>query len=278
MRYIFARGMLSGTILCACLAAGEVTNEDLLQDERVASDWLNYHGGYSGHRHSLLDQIDRSNVRSLRLDWAFQEKISEKFEVTPLVHDGIMYITVPPGDVYALDAETGARLWRYSRRLPSKLIACCGLVNRGLAVLGDQLFMATLDAYTIALDRKTGRLLWETEMIDYSLGYSGTHAPLVVKDKVMVGTAGGEYGIRGFIDAFRRRDWRASLALLHGAGPGRVRSRDMGPTIPGRRAGRRSGSPRATTPNSVSSTGEWAIPDRTGTATCAWATTSSRTR
>ena len=212
MRGRFAQWTICAALACACLTAGEVTVQDLLEDEDVAADWLNYHGGYSGHRHSLLDQIDRSNVGSLRLAWAFQERISEKFEVTPLVHDGIMYITVPPGDVYALDAETGARLWRYSRRMPPKLIACCGLVNRGLAILGDRLFMATLDAYAIALDRKTGRLLWETKLIDFSLGYSGTHAPLVVKDLVMVGTAGGEYGIRGFIDAFDvetgERRWR----------------------------------------------------------------------
>ncbi len=203
---------LAGALLAAGPLLADVTTDDLLRDEAVAADWLNYHGGYSGHRHSLLDQIDRSNVGSLRVEWIFQERIAEKFEVTPLVHDGIMYITVPPGDVYALDAETGARLWRYSRQLPGKLIACCGLVNRGLAILGDRLFMATLDAYAIALDRKTGRLLWESELIDYSLGYSGTLAPLVVKDMVMVGTAGGEYGIRGFIDAFDvesgERRWR----------------------------------------------------------------------
>ena len=204
--------LLSAALAWTCVAVGEVTNEDLLEDPNVGADWLNYHGGYRGHRHSLLDQVRRSNVDTLRVEWVFQERISEKFEVTPLVHEGIMYITVPPGDVYALDAETGARLWRYSRRMPPRLIACCGLVNRGLAVLGDRLFMATLDAHTIALDRKTGRLLWETELIDYSLGYSGTLAPLVVKDMVMVGTAGGEYGIRGFIDAFDvetgKRRWR----------------------------------------------------------------------
>lgn len=193
-------------------APGEITTEDLIRDPEVGSDWLNYHGGYSGHRHSPLDEVTASNVGSLRMEWVFQERIAEKFEVTPLVHDGIMYITVPPGDVYALDADTGARLWRYSRQLPAKLIACCGLVNRGLAVLGDRLFMATLDAYAIALDRKTGRLLWESKMIDYRLGYSGTLAPLVANDLVMVGTAGGEYGIRGFIDAFDvatgERRWR----------------------------------------------------------------------
>ncbi len=199
-------------LLVAPYGAAQVSLEDLKMDPEVGEDWLNYHGGYAGHRHSLLDEIDTSNVGGIRMEWVFQSRIQEKFEVTPLVHEGIMYITVPPGDVYALDAETGERLWRYSRQLPPKLIACCGLVNRGLAILGDRLFMATLDAHTIALDRKTGRLLWETELIDYSLGYSGTHAPLVVKDLVMVGTAGGEYGIRGFIDAFDvetgERRWR----------------------------------------------------------------------
>ena len=115
------------------------------------------HGGYSGHMHSLLGQIDRSDVGSLRVEWIFQERISEQFEATHLVHHGILCITVPPGDVYALDAETGARLWRCSRRLPGKLIACCGLVNRGFAILGNRLFMATMDADAIALDRKAGR-------------------------------------------------------------------------------------------------------------------------
>ena len=199
-------------LLGVAVAPAQVAYDDIVNAHEKPENWVNYHGGFSGQRHSRLDEITPANVKSLRLKWAFQEKIDEKFETTPLVVDGIMYITVPPGDVYALDAETGARLWRYSRQLPPKLIACCGLVNRGLAILGDRLFMATLDAFTIALDRKTGRLLWESKLTDYRNGYSGTHAPLVVKDKVMVGTAGGEYGIRGFIDAFDietgERSWR----------------------------------------------------------------------
>ena len=205
-------GAVLGVVLACAAAPAQVSYGDLVKAQEQPRNWLNYHGGYSGQRHSGLTEITPENVKNLRLKWAFQERMSEKFETTPLALDGVLYITVPPGDVYALDAETGARLWRYSRNLPPKLIACCGLVNRGLGMLGDRLFMATLDAYTIALDRKTGRLLWESKMIDYSQGYSGTLAPLVVKDKVMTGTAGGEYGIRGFIDAYDvetgERSWR----------------------------------------------------------------------
>ena len=127
---------------------------------------------------------------------------------------------VPPNDAYALDAETGVVLWEHKRGLPPKIIVCCGQVNRGFAVAGDRLFMATLDAKVIALDRKTGRALWESEMIDYRLGYAATHAPLVVKDKVLVGVAGGEYGIRGFIDAYSVEDGKRLWRFYTVPGPG----------------------------------------------------------
>jgi alcohol dehydrogenase (cytochrome c) len=179
-----------------------------------------YSGGYHGHRHSLLDQIRPDNVARLGLKWAFQVRIREKFQSTPLVVDGIVYVTVPPNDAYALDAETGARLWEYKRALPPKINVCCGQVNRGFAVLGDRLFMATLDAHLIALDRQTGRLLWDSPVIDYRLGYSATHAPLVVKDKVLVGVAGGEYGIRGLLDAYRVEDGARAWRFYTVPGPG----------------------------------------------------------
>lgn len=196
----------------ALAAAAQVTLDDIRNDLETPGDWLSYNGGYEGWRHSKLDEINSGNVEDLRLKWVFQRPISNKFETTPLVYDGVMYLTVPPNEVFALDAETGRGIWHYRRDLPPKIIACCGEVTRGLAVLGDKLFMATLDAKVIALDRVTGRVLWESEMIDYALGYSGTHAPLVVQDKVIVGVAGAEYGIRGFIDAYDvetgERVWR----------------------------------------------------------------------
>lgn len=204
-------------LLALLIAAGatlgaQVTVEDIRSDPERGDDWLSYHGGYEGWRHAALDELTPETVGDLRVKWVFQARMDQKFETTPLIHDGVMYFTVPQNDVYAVDAETGRGLWHYSRELPPKLIACCGEINRGLAMHGDKLFMATLDAKVIALDRSTGRVLWETEMIDYSQGYSGTHAPLVVKDKVIVGVAGAEYGIRGFIDAYDietgERAWR----------------------------------------------------------------------
>ena len=207
MRRIFAIVLLAATA-----AFPQVSSEDLLRDQETPADWLNYHGGNAGWRHSGLSEITPANAADLRMKWVFQRRIPTHFETTPLVHDGVMYLTVPPNEAFAVDAETGRGLWHYVRELPPKIIACCGEVNRGLAMHGDKLFMATLDAHVIALDRKTGRELWDTEMIDYTQGYSGTHAPLVVKDMVIVGTAGAEYGIRGFVDAFDietgERKWR----------------------------------------------------------------------
>lgn len=175
-------------------------------------NWTMYSGDYRSLRHSGLKEITPADVDKLSLQWVYQAKIVEKFETTPLVVDGVMYLTSPPSDVVALDAATGVRLWEYKRRMPPKAQTCCGQVNRGVAIQGERLFAITIDAHMIALDRKTGRLLWDTEMIDYKPGYSGTHAPLVVKDKVIAGVAGGEYGIRGFIDAYDvatgARKWR----------------------------------------------------------------------
>lgn len=207
-------------LLFARVLSAQVTHEDLLRADETPGNWLTYSGNFQGHRHSGLDEITTSNVDQLRLKWAFQRRFREKFETTPLVVDGIMYLTVPPNEAYALDAETGVVLWEYKRSLPPKIIVCCGQVNRGLAIQGDRLFMATLDAMVIALDRKTGRLLWESDMIDYKLGYAATHAPLVVKDKVIVGVAGGEYGIRGFIDAYNVEDGEREWRFYTVPGPG----------------------------------------------------------
>ena len=202
------------------MASAQVMHLDLLQGGNTREQWLSYSGNYQGHRHSGLTEITSANVGHLGLKWVFQKPFKERFETTPLVVGTIMYLTVPSNEVYALDAATGVEIWHYERKLPPKINACCGLVNRGLAVLGDRLFMATLDAHVIALDRKTGRLLWDSEMIDYRLGYSGTLAPLVVKDKVLVGVAGGEYGIRGFIDAYSVEDGKRQWRFHTVPGPG----------------------------------------------------------
>ncbi len=181
-----------------------VTFERLLKADQEPGNWLMYSNTYNSWRFSRLTQINTENVKNLRVKWLFQGRHSEKFETTPLVVDGIMYLTRPENDVYALDAETGRALWVYHHQNPERTFNCCGKVNRGLAILGNRLFMITLDMHFIALDAKTGRELWKTKVHDYasSGGYAGTGAPLVVKDKVIIGMAGGEHSISGFLDAY----------------------------------------------------------------------------
>jgi len=190
----------------------QVTYERLLGSAREPQNWLTYSGGYSGWRYSTLHQITVANASRLVMQWTFQVADLGQFETTPIVVDGVMYGTGQNNRAFALDARTGRAIWRYQRRLPEKLQPCCGKVNRGFAILGDRLFMATLDAHVIALDTKTGNLLWDVTAADYHKSYTLTVAPLALKNEVIVGASGGEYGIRGFIDAYDaasgRRLWR----------------------------------------------------------------------
>jgi alcohol dehydrogenase (cytochrome c) len=191
----------------ACNLQGQglpVTNDRLLHADKEPGNWLMYGNTYNSWRFSRLDQINIQNVKNLHLKWLFQGRHAEKFETTPLVVDGVMYLTRPENDIFALDAETGRVLWVYSYRNPERTYNCCGKVNRGLALSGNTLFMNTLDMHVVAVDARSGRELWKTEMYDYeaSGGYAATGAPLVVKDKVIVGMAGGEHPISGFLDAY----------------------------------------------------------------------------
>ncbi|HET7109017.1 MAG TPA: PQQ-dependent dehydrogenase, methanol/ethanol family [Candidatus Acidoferrum sp.] len=190
----------------------QVTNDQLLRSSETPSNWLQYSATYDGHRFSSLSQINRDNVSQLAAQWVFQTSTPGFFENSPLVVDGIMYVTGPENIAFALDARTGRRLWSYKRALPEKIRACCGHTNRGFAILGSRLFLATLDAHVVALDAATGNVLWDVQAADYSQGYAFTVAPLIVKDKVIVGVSGGEFGIRGFIDAYDaatgKRAWR----------------------------------------------------------------------
>ena len=148
------------------------------------------------------------------------------FECTPLVIDGIMYITTPWNHAYAIDCKTGSQLWHYQKSLPENLALCCDAVNRGFAAWGDRLYMTTLDAHLVCLDRNTGEEVWDTaitvdgedgkEVKDiYKMAYSATVAPLVIKGKVIIGISGAEYGIRGFIDAYDAKTGKRRLAVLH---------------------------------------------------------------
>jgi len=190
--------------IAACsvsLAHAQVTSDRLLNAAAEPQNWLTYSGSYMSQRYTPLRDIRASNVESLELKWVFQAQSLESFETTPLVVDGIMYLTEAPNTVVALDAATGRVFWRYQYNPDADARPCCGRVNRGLAILGEALFMATIDAKLIAIDAVTGRPLWIKTVADAGAGYAMTLAPLVVKNKVIVGVAGGEYGIRGFIAA-----------------------------------------------------------------------------
>ncbi len=182
--------------------SAQISYERLLHPEREPQNWLTYSGSYASQRYSTLDQIKPDNAKNLELKWVFQARSLEKFETTPLVVDGAMYLTQPPNDVVALDAKTGRVSWIYEHKPSSDARVCCGKVNRGLGILGNTLFMGTIDGRLIAIDARSGKLVWNTEVGDRKLGYAITHAPLIVKNHVIVGVAGGEFGIRGFVAAF----------------------------------------------------------------------------
>jgi alcohol dehydrogenase (cytochrome c) len=188
--------------IAAGLLPAQVSFERILGAAKEPQNWLTYSGSFMSQRYSTLAQITPANVKNLDLQWMFQAHSLEKFEATPLVVDGIMYTVQAPNDVVALDAVTGRVYWMYSYTPNKDARPCCGRVNRGVAILGDTLFMGTIDGRLIALDAKNGKPLWNIEVGDPKAGYAITHAPLVIKDKVIVGVAGGEYGIRGYIAAF----------------------------------------------------------------------------
>jgi alcohol dehydrogenase (cytochrome c) len=200
-----------------------VTAQELLDGLSAdGSRWLMFGGSYTNQRHSPLTQITPENVNRLAPQWVFQTDTAGRFETTPLLRDNVLYVTGPLNVAWAVDARTGREIWRYKRELPptGNLTACCGLVNRGFGVLGDRLFMTTLDAHLIALNMKTGGVVWDTTLEDFSKGYASTIAPLVVKDKVIVGVAGGEYGIRGFIDAYDTKTGARAWRFYTIPGPG----------------------------------------------------------
>ena len=187
-------------------AESGVTYEDILNGLSEPSKWLTYSGDYTGQRHSPLTMITPGNVQDLVPIWTFQTGTMTRgrgFETTPLVLDGVLYVTGSNNFAWALDARTGRPFWQYRRNLPDDLTyGSSAPVNRGFGILGDRLFMVTLDAHLLALDRKTGSVLWDIELADYRIGYAATLAPLVINDKVIVGISGGEYPTRGFIDAY----------------------------------------------------------------------------
>lgn len=185
-----------------------VTFDRLLHASAEPQNWLTYSGSLSGQRHSLLKQITPENAKNLELQWVNQVQSrgnNDKWEATPLVVDGILYTVRPPNEIVALDAATGRIFWIYTHTPAETSRVCCGRVNRGLAILGDLLYMGTIDGRLLAVNAKTGVLVWDVPVGRPEAGYSVTVAPLIVKDRVIAGPAGGEYGIRGFLAAYNAK-------------------------------------------------------------------------
>ncbi len=201
---------LSQTILAD--VPGGLSFDRLRNAQAEPQNWLTYWGGYQGLHYSPLNQITIGNLGQLQARWAKQMSGSSVLESTPLVVDGTMYTSGPPGQVFALDARTGLEIWRYERHQKVTNPYQTNPFNRGVAVLGNRVFLGTLDAALVALDARTGRVLWETQVADTMKGYSITEAPLAINGKLIVGVAGGEFGIRGFVDAYDavtgKRLWR----------------------------------------------------------------------
>jgi alcohol dehydrogenase (cytochrome c) len=211
---------LSGVVGSAPPVARDVTYERIVHAREEPQNWLTYYGTYDGQRYSPLDQIDTETVQRLVPAWVFQFGSSGmhagpstySFEAAPIVVDGVMYVSGWDGWVWALDARTGRELWRHKHAIPYDTSLCCGNVNRGVAVAKGKVFVVTLNAHVLALDAETGRTVWDSPYGDVRAGESATLAPLVVKDLVIVGSSGGEFGVRGHLDAFEldtgRHVWR----------------------------------------------------------------------
>src|SRR6201991_4286888 len=179
-----------------------VTQDQLNTADKSATNFLLTNGNYAQTRFYPAKQINRDNVKNLHVAWIFQTQVKESLETSPIVVDGVMYATTSFSHVYAIDAKTGEQLWHYAHKMGPITTYCCGPNNRGVQVLGDKVYLATLDSKLMALNAKTGDVVWTTDIADPELGYSETMAPTVVKGKVLIGTNGGEYGIRGFVKAY----------------------------------------------------------------------------
>ncbi|HWF45733.1 MAG TPA: PQQ-dependent dehydrogenase, methanol/ethanol family [Bryobacteraceae bacterium] len=202
---------------------GGLSWERICNSGKEPQNWLSYWGDLEGHHYSALDQINLTNVKELQAQWAVQLPGDGIVQSVPIVADGLLYTTGPVGtsaEVLALDPRTGRQIWRYDRKQKVTNPYEINRVNRGVALLGNRVFFGTLDAALVALDARTGAFLWESDVADTMKGYNITSAPLVVKNEIITGVAGGEYGARGFLDAYDpatgRRLWRIDTIPARG--------------------------------------------------------------
>ena len=194
--------LLTGSVIADVTKNISVSQDQLTAAANEKQNFLHSNGNYAQTRYYAASQINSSNVSKLRPAFTFQTEVLESMETAPIVVDGVMYFTTSFNHVYAIDAVTGKQLWHYKHKMGPVTTYCCGPNNRGVAISGGRVYMGTLDARLVALDAKTGSLIWNTEIADPELGYSETMAPVAVNGRILIGTNGGEYGIRGFVKSF----------------------------------------------------------------------------
>jgi PQQ-dependent dehydrogenase (methanol/ethanol family) len=218
--YLTQRKQRAAVKIDGASAGAGLSFNRLKNAQKEPHSWLTYWGTYAAEHFSELTQIDRRNLAALQVRWAVPMIGNSPVEATPLVVDGVMYVSGPPGDVYALDARSGLLIWKFHRRQERVNPFQLNPYNRGVAVLGQRVFVATLDNSLIALDARSGRVLWEQRIADTMDGYTMTGAPLALDNKVIVGVSGGEMGIRGFIDAYDASDGHSLWRFDTIPGPG----------------------------------------------------------
>ena len=207
-------------VLAAAQVEAQISYERIRQAEDEPESWLTYNGSYMSQRYSRLAQINQDNIGDLELRWLLQNQVFGAWQSTPIVADGVMYLTERPNSIMAVDPRTGRVFWKYVHTPADNALVCCGANNRGVAVLDDRVFMGTLDARLVAVDRINGKLLWDIEVGDVNLAYSVTMAPLAVKEKIIVGVGGGEFGIRGYVAAFYAETGELAWKTYTIPGPG----------------------------------------------------------
>lgn len=202
----------------------QVSNEQVLAAGSKTDEWLTYSGSLDGHRYTPLNQITPANASRLRIRWVRQfDTTLPSIEATPIVVNGVIFTTEPPSDsiaVDAVDAKSGNLIWRYARNVPAAARACCGRVNRGVAVLDNHVYLASMEGYLVCLDADTGSVVWQTQVADASHAYSLSLAPLIVDGAVVVGVAGAEYAVRGFLAAYDARTGQKQWQFDTIPGPG----------------------------------------------------------
>ncbi|PNY80130.1 PQQ-dependent dehydrogenase, methanol/ethanol family [Deinococcus koreensis] len=229
--------VLAAGATLAGLAYAQVSSYASVTDARLnapeAANWLSTRGNQGNWGYSALTKITAANVSKLRPVWAYSTGQTEGHEAAPIVNNGVMFITSPMNKLFALNATNGQLLWKYERELPDDITSCCDVVNRGVAVYGDLVFMGTLDAHMLAFNAKTGKIVWDRTIEDYKKRYTITSAPLMANGKLVTGVHGGEYGVRGFLEAMDPKTGKSmwkSFTTMKGSYPDGSEAQGGAPT------------------------------------------------